>query len=319
VYLLVYVDDILMVSKESSAVEDVKRTIRDVFDIRELGQADKFLGMKILRDREQGVLKLSQEHMVTELIKQYGTASARVKSVPLPTHTKLTKEGTLVDKTKVPYMELVGSLLYLAVCTRPDIAQAVGALSKYMSTPTEEHWRAAQGVVQYLAGTTTLGITYTKGGGSLLGYCDADYAGDVDSRRSTTGYIFTLSGGAISWSSRLQPTVAASTAEAEYMAAAYAVKEALWLRVLATDLDLQVGGSMILRCDNKAALTLLTEPIVSARTKHIDILHHFARERAARGEVTFEYCPSEEQVADILTKPLTADKFKAGSKMLGLH
>jgi len=255
---------------------------------------------------------------VTELIKQYGGATSRVKAVPLPTHTKLIKEGTLVDTKEMPYMKLVGSLIYLAVCTRPDIAQAVGALAKYMSVPTEEHWRAAQGVVQYLAGTATLGITYTKGGGPLMGYCDADYAGDIDSRRSTTGYVFTLSGGAISWSSRLQPTVAVSTAEAEYMAAAYAVKEALWLRVLAGDLDLQDGGSMIIRCDNKAALTLLTEPIVSARSKHIDILHHFARERAARGEVVFEYCPSEEQVADILTKPLTADKFKAGRKMLGL-
>ena len=142
----------------------------------------------------------------------------------------------------------------------------------------------------------------------LMGYSDADYAGDLDTRRSTTGYVFMLNGGVISWSSRLQPTVAASTAEAEYMAASQAVKEALWLRKLTSDL----GGdlkTMQLYTDNQAALTLLKNPIASARSKHIDIIYHFARERVARKEVKFDYCPTAKMIADIMTKALPEGKF----------
>ena len=150
----------------------------------------------------------------------------------------------------------------------------------------------------------------------LMGYSDADYAGDLDTRRSTTGYVFMLNGGVISWSSRLQPTVAASTAEAEYMAASQAVKEALWLRKLTTDL----GGdlkTMQLYTDNQAALTLLKNPIASARSKHIDIIYHFARERVARKEVKFDYCPTAKMIADIMTKALAEGKFVACCKWHG--
>ena len=146
------------------------------------------------------------------------------------------------------------------------------------------HWHAAKGVLRYLAGTSDLGITYTSGGpgsGALQGFCDADYAGDVDSRRSTTGYVFVLNGGAISWSSRLQQTVAISTAEAEYMAAAHAVKEALWLRKLLADFGKAGNTAVQLWGDNQAALKLLKHPIASNRSKHIDVIYHFARERVA--------------------------------------
>ena len=210
-------------------------------------------------------------------------------------------------------------MLYLSVCTRPDIAQAVGALARYSSAPRTPHWRAAKGVLRYLAGSTGLGITYGAGKRELQGYADADYAGDVDTRRSTTGYVFTLQGGAISWSSRLQPTVAASTTEAEYMAASYATKEALWLRKLLADIG-YVIPTVQLAGDNQGALKLVKHPIASVRSKHIDVIHHFVRERVARGEVRFTYLPTQAMIADCLTKAVPRDKFlqcRDGMGMLG--
>ena len=160
-------------------------------------------------------------------------------------------------------------------------------------------------------------MTFGGSGETLVGYCDADYAGDVDTRRSTTGYVFLMFGGAVSWSSRLQPTVAASTVEAEYLSAAQAVKEALWFRKLGGDLELDLGTVQIY-CDNQGAIRLLKHPIASQRSKHIDVIHHFARERVARKEVGFAYCKTEDMKADILTKALAPGKFKKCKREIGI-
>ncbi|KAJ9534588.1 hypothetical protein QJQ45_022193 [Haematococcus lacustris] len=200
--------------------------------------------------------------------------------------------------------------------TRPDIAYAVGALARHLAAPTQQHWAAAKAVLSYLKGTASQGLVF-GGSDSLQGYCDADYAGDKDTARSTTGYVFTLHGAAISWSSRLQPTVAMSTAEAEYMAASGAVKEAVWLRKLMQDLGLP-GTCVNIMCDNQAALQLLNNPMASARSKHISVHHHFARERAVRGEVMFTYCSTSEMVADVMTKPLAAVKLGYAKEGCGI-
>ena len=201
--------------------------------------------------------------------------------------------------------------------TRPDIAQAVGALARYMAVPTEAHWTAAKGVLRYLKGTASLGITFGGSSGSsqtggrsraVLGYCDADYAGDIDTRRSTTGYVFLYNSGAISWSSRRQATVAASTTEAEYMAEAHAAKEAIWLRKLLSDLGVAVPTTIKIMADNQSAIKLANNPVTSVRSKHIDVIYHFVRERVARDEIEFEYVPTAEMVADALTKAVPEDK-----------
>ena len=186
-----------------------------------------------------------------------------------------------------------------------------------MSRPTVAQRRAATGILPYLAGTRDYGIVFGNGGLKLHGYVDADYAGELDTRRSTTGYVFMLSAGAISWSSRLQTTVAVSTVEAEYMGAASAVKEALWLRKLARDIGLE-AGQVEIRGDNQGALKLLKHSMSTQRSKHIDVMHHFARERVLRGNVRFEYCSTEEMAADFLTKAVSPAKFNKCRLMIGV-
>ena len=221
VYILVYVDDILIATKQEDKVIAVKDVLMKTFDARDLGEASYFVGWEIERDRSMKTLKITQKRMTKDLVVKYGLEEGKTKATPLSVGIKLSKdEGEMLDTREHHYSELVGSLLYLSVCTRPDIAQAVGALARYMSKPTAQHWQAAKGVLRYLAGKADNGIVYGQNERMLVGYCDADYAGDSDTRRSTTGYVFLLNDGAISWSSRLQATVAVSTAEAEYMAAA---------------------------------------------------------------------------------------------------
>ncbi|KAJ9504623.1 hypothetical protein QJQ45_013610 [Haematococcus lacustris] len=318
VYLLVYVDDCLLCTEKGDfdSLNFVKQRLSSVFGIKDLGQTRWFLGMQISRDRAQGTLQLDQQQYIKELLSTYGMTEAHSKAVPMAPGTKLVKEGDALDTAHHSYSALVGSLLYLSCCTRPDIAYAVGALARHMAAPTQQHWSAAKAVLGYLKGTASQGLVF-GGNDSLQGYCDADYAGDKDTARSTTGYVFTLHGAAISWSSRLQPTVAMSTAEAEYMAALGAVKEAVWLRKLMQDLGLP-GTCVNIMCDNQAALQLLNNPMASARSKHISVHHHFARERAARGEVMFTYCSTSEMVADVMTKPLAAVKLGYAKEGCGI-
>lgn len=310
VYVLVYVDDILIICKSTDSAQAVKSVLMKIFDTRDLGDASLFLGMEIIRSRVNGTLKIVQRRMVDDLVTKYGLHDAKIKATPLSPAVKLSKTlpGAELDKIQYGYSELVGSLMYLAVCTRPDIAFAVGALARYMSNPSIEHWNAAKGVLRYLAGTTDFGITFGNGFSELIGFCDADYAGDIDTRRSTTAYAFVMNGGAVSWSSRLQPTVAVSTAEAEYMAAAAAVKEALWFRRLLQNIGVQ-AATVRINCDNQGAIKLLKHPIASVRSKHIDVIYHFARERVARREVHFDYIATDKMIADCLTKPLAEGQF----------
>ena len=196
------------------------------------------------------------------------------------------------------------------------IAFAVGVLSRFMSCPEQDHMRAAKGVLRYLRGTTRLGVVY---GGSepLQGFVDADWAGDVDGRRSTTGFVFTLNGGPIAWASKRQSTVATSTAEAEYVAAAMATKEALWLRKLLSALGVD-GGAVPMGEDNQACLALVNNPEATGRTKHVDVAYHMVRDYVARGEVTFYFLPSVDMPADGLTKPLPAPAFILFRRFIGV-
>eukprot|EP00877_Chromochloris_zofingiensis_P013960 jgi/Chrzof1/8818/Cz03g25200.t1 len=278
VYLLVYVDDILIAAKQLESVKAVKQQLLGLFESRDLGEATSYLGMSIQRNRQTGTIKIGHRLMITELLEKYGAVDSKIK---------------------------------------PDLAFSVGALARYMSCPTTVHWQAAKGVLRYLGGTLDYGITFGSDSNGLIGYCDADYAGDTDTRKSTSGYMFILHGGAITWSSKRQATVAASTTEAEYMAAAAAVKEALWLRTLLSELQLDIDNITIM-ADNQSAIKLLRNPISSMRTKHIDVAYHFARERVVRKEVVFRFVSTENMVADIMTKALSEVKHVRCCKGMGV-
>lgn len=300
-----------------SLITSTKQRLMGIFDARDLGEASYFLGMDIIRDRTNRTIKLAQGRLTADLLTKHNMLEAKSLSTPLSTSTKLTKDGTPLDRSTFGYSQLIGSLMYLSICTRPDISQAVGALARYMANPTISHWQAAKGVLRYIAGTANHGITFGGNGLILEAYCDADYAGDIDSRRSTTGYVFILNGGAISWSSRLQQTVAASTTEAEYMAAASAIKEALWLRQLLQGLALDLN-TIPIKADSQSAIKLLKNPVFSMRSKHIDVIYHFARERVARNDVSFSYIKTDHMVADALTKPLPSTKFHFCRSAMGI-
>ena len=317
-FVLVYVDDILIAAKELDKVLAVKAALSNVFEARDLGPASIFLGMSIQRDRGSRTLRLSQADMARRLVQQFGLQDCKPRQLPLSPALQLSAaEGDLLDKETSSYSQLVGSLLYLSVCTRPDIAHAVGVLTKFMSAPTSTHWQAAQAVLRYVAGTAQHSLVFGTSTANIIGYSDASYADDLDTRRSTSAFVFIMFGGAVSWMSKRQPTVAASTTEAEYIAAAQATREALWLKQLLLDLDLKPGRLQI-RADNQSALKLLRNPVSSNRSKHIDVAYHFARERLARGDIDFSFVGTEAMLADMLTKPVSIAKLEACCTGVGL-
>jgi hypothetical protein len=320
--LLMHVDDLVLAATSVAELEATKATLGAHFAVKDLGPVSDYLGMDVRRDRSSRQITLSQQRYALELIEKFGMADAAPRSSPMPEGAQLVRTGLLGGPEQEPlpdadastYRALVGGLLYLANCTRPDLAFAVGVLARFMSAPTAAHWEAGKHVLRYLRGTAGLGLCFGGEGGTgeleqVVGFADADYGGERDSRRSTTGCVFLLNGAGVSWLSRLQHTVALSTTEAEYQAAAMAAKEALWLRNLLADMGLPLAGPLQMYGDNQSALALIKNPVVHDRSKHIDIMHHFVRQRCARMELSYDYCSTQLMIADALTKALPLPKF----------
>jgi len=309
VYILVYMDDLIVAGRSLDGVPAVKNSVSATFDVRDMGEVKDFIGMKVMRDRAAKMLTLSNPGHVIALLEAFGMSNSTPNKTPVVSGAKLAKTGENLLAEGNRHAELVGHLLYLSTMTRTDTAFAVGVLSRYMACPEEDHMRAAEGVLRYLRGATRLGVAYGADK-PLQGYVDADWAGDVDARRSTTGFIFTLNGGPVSWGSKRQSTVATSTAEAEYVAAAMATKETLWLSKLLSTLGVD-GGAVPIGEDNQACLALVNNPEAPGRTKRVDVAYHMLRDYVARRNVTFYLLPSAEMPADGLTKALPGPAFKA--------
>ncbi|XP_050232866.1 secreted RxLR effector protein 161-like [Mercurialis annua] len=213
---------------------------------------------------------------------------------------------------------MVGSLMYLTA-TRPDLAFVVSLISRYMERPTELHQQAVKRVLRYIKGTTELGIFYKRGGEEkLVAYSDSDYAGDVEDRKSTSGYVFLLSSGVVAWSSKKQPVVTLSTTEAEFIAAASCACQSIWMRRILEKLGLQQSKCTDVFCDNSSTIKLSKNPVMHGRSKHIDVRFHFLRDLTMDGVVKLEYCGSKDQLADIMTKPLTLEVFERLRELLGV-
>ena len=253
---------------------------------------------------------MNQQAYIRRLAEKFGVQNCKDVHTPADSNSKLVKipDGE-VFVPKFPYRELVGALMYVATCTRPDIAHAVGEVAKFCEKYGKSHWAAAKRILKYLKTTQDLHIKFSGNSkGELIGFADANWAGDVDTRRSTTGYVFFLNSGVISWNSKRQPTVATSSTEAEYMSLYSATQEAIWLRLLLKDLEYTDNAATTIFQDNQGCISLAKNPVYHARTKHIDIKFHFLREKVMDEVIVLEYKPTEEMVADGFTKALPKDK-----------
>ena len=309
----------LIAAKSQTEIDKLKAQLSAEFEMKDLGEAKKILGMEINRDRESGKLWLTQKQYLKKVLQRFGIhVNTKAVSTPLAPHMKLsnllspTTDEERAYMAKVPYASAVGSLMYAMVCTRPDISQAVSVVSRYMHDPGEGHWEAVKWIMRYLKNTVDVGLEFEQDkslGLCVVGYCDSDYAGDLDKRRSTTGFLYTLAKAPVSWKSTLQSTVALSTTEAEYMAISEAVKEAIWLHGLLEDLG--VGHKQLeVFSDSQSAIHLAKNQVFHARTKHIDVRYHFVREILEEGEILLQKIHTTENPADMLTKVVTRTKFE---------
>ncbi|GMP38813.1 hypothetical protein CsSME_00009935 [Camellia sinensis var. sinensis] len=283
----------LIASTSKVEIDKLKAQLAREFEMKDLGEAKKVLGMEIKRDRKKGTVCLTQTQYLKKVLDRFGiNGKTKAVSTPLAPHFKLSAslsprtEEERKHMAQVPYANAVGALMYAMVCTRPDISHAVSMVSRYMHDPGKDHWQA-----------------------NLEGYVDSDYAGDLDKRRSTTGYLFTLAKGPVSWRSTLQSTVALSTTEAEYMAVTEAFKEAIWLHGLIEDLGI-VQKHVEVFCDSQSAICLAKNQVHHARTKHIDVHFHFIREIVNEGDILLQKIGTADNPADMLTKVVSGIKFQ---------
>lgn len=239
--------------------------------------------MQIHRDRKDRKIWLSQRNYLRKVLRRFNMQDYKPISTPLPINYKLSSsmnpsnEAERMKMSRVPYASAVGSLMYAMICTRPDIAQVVGVVSRFMVDPSKEHWDAVKRILRYIKGTSDVALCFGGLEFCVRGYVDSDYAGDLDKRKSTTGYVFTIAGGAVSWLSKLQTVVALSTTEAEYMAATQACKEAIWIQRLLVELG-HKQQKIIVYCDSHSALHIARNPAFHSRTKHIGVQYHFEKE-----------------------------------------
>ncbi len=304
-YVALYVDDLVITGTSLATILAFKTELKMRFNMKDLGESSFCLGMEIQQRHSEGSITLSQSKYSREILRRFGMLDCKTSPVPMEPGLKLSKGPTL-STSEYPYREVVGSLMYLMVCTRPDISFAVGRLSRYLNCHGPEHHAAAQQVLRYIKTTQHMGITYRKSSLplKLVGYSDSDWASDVESRRSTSGYIFTLAGGAISWKSKLQPTVALSSTEAEYMALTATAQEAIALRTLCADFGMSATDPIHVFGDNQGSIAMAKNPVNHAAAKHIQLRHHFIREKVENGDIHLEYLNTLKMLADAQTKAL---------------
>ena len=314
ILILVWVDDLIVGGKNENMLNETKRMMHERFKMKDLGKLSYFLGIEF--EQGDGYVKMNQKKYIEKILEKYDMIDCKPRTTPSEQKPDEGGNQDPVDPRK--YREIIGSLIYLMMATRPDICWAVTKLSQHLSNPLETHWVAAKHVLRYLKGTAHYDLCYTKhrDGLKLVGYSDADWASSND-RRSTSGYSFAMheEGPLISWKSRKQPTIALSSCEAEYIALAAAVQESLYLSQLIIDLGVCSQSEPVLIFeDNQGTIALANNPVHRQRSKHIDIKYHFIRSNVKEGKVVLKYCPTHDMLADIMTKPATKlqlEKFKS--------
>lgn len=326
-FLILYVDDILLIGNDVGVLSSVKLWLSQNFSMKDLGIASYILGIKVYRDRSKRLLGLSQSMYIDKVLKRFNMQDSKRGLLPFRHGIHLSKDMSpktpdeRENMSKIPYASAIGSIMYSMLCTRPDISHAVSVTSRYQSNPGSEHWMAVKNILKYLRRTKDIFLVY--GGGELRvdGYTDSDFQSDVDDRKSTSGYVFTLNGGAISWKSCKQDTTADSTTEAEYIAASEASKEAVWIKKFVTELGVVpiIESPIPLYCDNNGAIAQAKEPRSHQKSKHIERRFHMIREIIGRGDVSIQRVASIDNVADPLTKALTQQQLDHHLEKMGMR
>lgn len=312
----VYVDDLIYTGDNIQMMREFKKSMEAEFDMSDIEKMRYFLDIEVLQTSEG--IHISQSRYASEILKRFDMDGCNAVCNPMVPGSKIDSDekGELVNETL--YKQMIGSLMYITN-TRPDLQFAVSLLSRFMSRPTQLHAQAAKRVLRYLKGTMDHGIWYRRGGvGELQVYTDSDFAGDVESGKSISGYMFMMDNAAVAWLSKKQPIVTLSTTEAEYVAASVCACQAIWFKRILGELGSELEGSTIIFCDNTSTIKLAKNPVFHGRCKHIGVRFHFLCDLVNNGEISLEHCGTHEQVADIFTKPLRREVFEDLRNKLGI-
>ena len=308
IILLLYVDDIILTGSSSIKIHNVVQELSSVFDLKDFGKLTYFLGLQI-QYRSNGDIFVHQAKYIKDLIHKSGMESCKPAATSCKPHSQLLcSEGTLLADPSI-YRSIVGSLQYLTF-TRPDIAFAVNTVCQYMNSPTELHFGAVKRIIRYLQGIMHSGIVYSANSQPILtAFSDSDWAADLNTRRSVTGYVVYIGDNPISWQSKKQTSISRSSTEAEYKALAHTTADISWVRQILRDLKCSVHQPPIIHCDNMSVIALSSNLVFHSRIKHLDTNYHFVRERVQKEDLEVLYIPTEEQTADVLTKGLHSPLF----------
>ncbi|XP_015689736.2 uncharacterized mitochondrial protein AtMg00810-like [Oryza brachyantha] len=305
IFILVYVDDIIVASSSERATSALLQDLKAEFALKDLGELYYFLGIEVSKTHN-GIV-LTQDKYATNLLKKVGMLDCKPANTPLSVSEKLSlHEGSLLgpnDATQ--YRSIVGALQYLTL-TRPDIAFSVNKVCQFLHAPTTVHWTAVKRILRCIKQCTSMGLNIHRSGSTRVsGFSDADWAGSVDDRKSTGGFAVFIGSNLVSWSARKQATVSRSSTQSEYKAIANATVEIMWVQTLLVELRIKSPQAAKIWCDNLGAKYLSANPVFHARTKYIEVDYHFVRERVSQKLLEIDFVSSGDQVADGFTKPLS--------------
>lgn len=301
----------MVASDKEILIDETANLLMKSFQIKCLGSIKSYLGLEIERD-VHGNFLVSQSSYIQKIISDIGLHDSKISPYPLDPNfgkTTLIDDEFLLDNNL--YQKFIGCLLYVSINSRPDISASVSILARRVSRPTKGDWNELKRVVKYLKGTINLKLTLSRveqNNEIFFGYADADWAENKDDRKSNSGYIFKVFGGAVSWCCRKQSCVALSSTEAEFIALAEACQEAIWIIRLLSDLNEKFTGPFTMYEDNQSCLKMIESEKFSNRTKHIDTKYQFIKDCVLKKIVNCKYCPTKDMVADILTKPLNSSR-----------
>ncbi|KAL0552323.1 hypothetical protein IC582_011432 [Cucumis melo] len=326
-FLVLYIDDILLIGNDVGHLTNIKKWLATQFQMKDLGNAQYVLGIQIVRNRKNKTLAMSQTSYIDKMLSRYKMQNSKKDLLPYRYGIHLSKEQCpktpqeIEDMSNIPYASAIGSLMYAMLCTRPNICYSVGIVSRYQSNFGRNHWTVVKNILKYLRRTKDYMLVYGSKDLILNGYTDFDFQTDKDARKSTSGSVFTLNGGAVVWRSIKQSCIVDSTVETEYVAVCEVAKEAVWLKKFLTNLKVvpNMHLSITLYCDNSGAIANSREPRSHKRGKHIKRKYHLIREIVHRGDVTVIKISSKQNMADPFTKALMAKVFESNLHGLGLH